>query len=62
MSALPWPPSAHYWTLMYIGLPTSDTLHKKPCRIGPGIMTILQPDFRERQNAKFAEFYFHALG
>ena len=26
----------YYQSLMYIGLPTSDTLHKKPWRIGSG--------------------------
>jgi hypothetical protein len=36
-----------YQCLMYIGLGTSDTLHKNPGRIGPGISTILQPVFRE---------------
>jgi hypothetical protein len=29
--------SAYYHNLMYAGLRTSDTLRKKPCRIGPGL-------------------------
>jgi hypothetical protein len=27
----------YYQSLMYIGLRTCDTLHKKPCRIGSGL-------------------------
>jgi hypothetical protein len=43
---------------MYIGLPTSDTLHKKLCRIGPGLCGTSE----NHQKAKFAEILFHALG
>jgi hypothetical protein len=44
----------YYRILMYIGPHTSDTLHKKPCRTGPGL-------YRTSENsvkAKFAEFPF----
>jgi len=43
---------------MYIGLPTSDTLHKKLCLIGTGLCETSE----NPQKAKFAEFLFHALG
>jgi len=29
--------NANYQNLMYAGLRISDTLHKKPCRTGPGL-------------------------
>ena len=47
-----------YQYLMYIGLRTSDTLHKKFCRIGLGAVR----SFRElRAHAKFAEIPFYEL-
>jgi hypothetical protein len=57
MSALPWPPSAYYWNLMYIGLRTSDALRKKTWRIGSGPGGTSE----NPQKAKFAEYLFHAL-
>jgi hypothetical protein len=42
---------------MYIGLRTSDTLHKKPWRIGSGLCGTSE----NPQKAKFAEFPFQAL-
>jgi hypothetical protein len=50
MSALPWPPSAYYWNLMYIGLRTSDALRKKTWRIGSGPGGTSE----NHQNANFA--------
>ena len=44
--------------LMYAGLRTSETLHKKPRRIGPGICATSE----NTPYAKFAEYLFHALG
>jgi hypothetical protein len=52
------PFEGYYLFLMYVGLRTSDTLHKKPCRIGPGLCGTSE----NAHNAKFAEFIFHALG
>jgi hypothetical protein len=40
-------PQRYCQCLTYVGLGTFDTLHKKPCRIGPGLCSILQVDFRE---------------
>jgi hypothetical protein len=37
----------YYRSLMYIGLRTSDSLHKKLCRIGPGLCITLEVNFRE---------------
>jgi hypothetical protein len=42
---------------MYIGYAPPDTLHKKPCRIGPGLCGTSE----DGGKAKFAEFLFHAL-
>ena len=48
--------SVYYLNLMYGGLRTSDTIHKKSCRTGPGI-------YATSENvgyAKFGESTFHA--
>jgi hypothetical protein len=42
---------------MHIKLHAPDTLHKNPCRIGPGLCGTSE----NAQKAKFAEFFFHAL-
>ena len=34
----------YYLCLMYIGLRTSDTLHKNPCCIGPGLRLLLRQE------------------
>jgi len=43
---------------MYIGLRISDTLHKKACRIGPGLYGTSE----NPQKAKFVEFLFPDVG
>ncbi len=48
----------YYQSLMYDRLRTSETLHKKPCRIGAGLCGTSE----NVGKAKFAEFTFHALG
>jgi hypothetical protein len=47
----------YYLGLMYAGLRATGTLHKKSCRIGPGLCRTSE----KVGNAKFAEFLFHAL-
>jgi hypothetical protein len=37
----------YYRSLMYIGLRTSDALHKTICCIGPGLRIMLEVNFRE---------------
>ena len=50
--------SVYYLNLMYVKLRISDTLHKKPCRIGPGLCGT--PENRGETN--FGESPLHALG
>jgi len=38
----------YYQNLMYVGLRTSDTLHKTACWTGPGLCIMLEVNFRER--------------
>src|SRR5829696_1651712 len=49
--------SAYYHNLMYVGLRTSDTLHKKPCCIGPGLCAI-HPSAWNINSANFAFWGF----
>jgi hypothetical protein len=44
----------HYQSPMYAGLRTSETLHKKFCRIGPWLCIMLAVNFRE--------FFFYEVG
>jgi hypothetical protein len=51
--------SVYYLNLMYGGLRISDTLHKKPCLIGPG-WAACSSTSQNADKAKFAEFTFQA--
>jgi hypothetical protein len=44
----------YYHCLMYIGLRTSDTLHKKPCCIGPGLCLLVRQEIDDDPGVKTA--------
>jgi hypothetical protein len=49
--------NGHYQSLMYAGLRTSDTLHKKDCRVGPELFGTSE----NPQNANFAKTEFYEV-